>query len=202
MFGTNDWDRSTGASIPSFAGTKKPDPVKLYFKHLLSKIIVKLKPGSGLTAPQLQGATVKLYNAYPTANITPSKTGITVNVANTPAPPVGGYILTTDYASTESPLVPENYAGCAGIIIPQDIATSAQTKFIEITLSPTYGSAKYVYNIADGDGTSDSKMTFASGKQYTYTITLSAGDVVVVSTQIKDWDNTNIEGEANLDPAQ
>lgn len=206
MFGTNNWDtNNNGDPIDGFKGTKRPHSVNLYFKHLLSKIIVKLKPGSGLTADKLKGATVKLYSAYPKANITPSKAGITVNVADAPAPPATGYTLTTDYASTESPLNPETYAGCAGIIIPQviDIPSSPTvTKFIEITLSSTYGSAKYVYNIADGDGTSDSKMTFASGKQYTYTITLSAGDVVVVSTQIKDWDNTNIEGEANLDPAQ
>ena len=44
MFGTNNWDtNNSGQPIPSFAGTKKPNPVNLYFKHLLSKIIVKLK---------------------------------------------------------------------------------------------------------------------------------------------------------------
>ena len=111
MFGTNNWDtRNSGAPITSFAGTKKPNPVNLYFKHLLSKIIVKLKPGSGLIAANLQGATVKLYNAYPKATINPSKTDITVSVDNTTStPPTGGYILTTDYASTESPLDPDTY---------------------------------------------------------------------------------------------
>lgn len=204
MFGTNNWDTSTGAPFTSFAGTKKPNPVNLYFKHLLSKIIVKLKPGPGLTAAQLKGATVKLYNAYPKATINPSKTGITVSVDNTPIPPNGGYILTSDYASTESPLDPDTYAGCAGIIIPQDIdipSSPRVTKFIEITLSSTYGSAIYVYNIEEKDGGSDDKMTFAPGNQYTYTITLSAGDVVVVSTEIKNWDNTDISGNANLEPA-
>ena len=204
MFGTNNWDtENSGALITGFEGTKKPNPVKLYFKHLLSKIIVKLKPGSGLTATQLQGATVKLYNAYPTANITPSKTGITVNVDKNSTLPNGGYTLTTDYASSESPSDLDNYAGCAGIIIPQDIATAAPTKFIEIKLSQDNGSGKYVYNIADSDtNTDDSKMTFASGKQYTYTITLSAGNVVVVSTQIQNWVNKDINGEANLVDAQ
>lgn len=198
MFGTNN---PTGGS---FAGTKKPNPVNLYFKHLLSKIIVKLKPGSGLTADKLKGATVKLYNAYPKATINPSKTGITVSVDNTPIPPNSGYILTTDYASTESTLDPDTYEGCAGIIIPQSISVPSSptvTKFIEITLASTYGSAKYVYNIADGDGTSDGTMTFAPGNQYTYTITLSAGDVVVVSTEINNWNNNNISGDANLQPA-
>ena len=205
MFGTNNWDtRNSGAPITSFAGTKKPNPVNLYFKHLLSKIIVKLKPGSGLTADKLKGATVKLYNAYPKATINPSKTGITVSVDNTPIPPNSGYILTTDYASTESTLDPDTYEGCAGIIIPQSISVPSSptvTKFIEITLASTYGSAKYVYNIADGDGTSDGTMTFAPGNQYTYTITLSAGDVVVVSTEINNWNNNNISGDANLQPA-
>ena len=205
MFGTNNWDTNTGQAITGFEGTKKPKPVNLYFKHLLSKIIVKLKPGAGLTAENLKGATVKLYNAYPKANITVAKSGITVNVDNSSTIPNNGYILTDSYASAESSFNPDTYSGCAGIIIPQDIpvpTSDPQTKFIEITLASTYGSAKYVYNIADKDtDTSDNKMTFAPGNQYTYTLTLSAGNVVVVSTQIKNWNNNDIDGNADLQPA-
>ena len=203
MFGTNNWDtRNSGAPIASFPGTKKPNPVNLYFKHLLSKIIVKLKPGPGLTADKLQGATVKLYNAYPTATINPSKTGINVTVDQTSTIPNDGYILTSDYASTESTLDPDTYEGCAGIIIPQSISvpnSPTVTKFIEITLASNYGSAKYIYNIEDKDTTpNDKTMKFEQGNSYTYTIKLSAGDVVVVSTKIDSWNNTDIDGTADL----
>lgn len=200
MFGTNN--PSGGA----FAGTKKPDPVNLHFKHLLSKIIVKLKPGDGLTAANLKGATVKLYNAYPKATITPSKTGIIVNVDNGTPAPASGYVLTTDYASTESTLDPDTYLGCACIIIPQDInvpvSSASPTKFIEVTLSSANGSAKYIYNIEDKDTTpTNNIMKFEKGNSYTYTIKLSAGNVVVVSTKIDNWNNTDINGDANLEPA-
>lgn len=198
MFGTNN---PTGGA---FVGTKKPNPVNLHFKHLLSKIIVKLKPGDGLNAANLIGATVKLYNAYPKASITPSKTGITVNVDNGTPAPATGYVLTTDYASTESTLDPGTYPGCACIIIPQNInvpvSPATPTKFIEVTLSSANGGAKYIYNIEDKDTTpTDNIMKFEQGNSYTYTIKLSAGNVVVVSTKIDNWNNTNIDGTADLE---
>lgn len=199
MFGTNN-----PTSSSSFPGTKKTNPVNLHFKHLLSKIIVKLKPGDGLNAANLIGATVKLYNAYPKASITPSKTGITVNVDNGTPAPATGYVLTTDYASTESTLDPGTYPGCACIIIPQNInvpvSHATPTKFIEVTLSSANGGAKYIYNIEDKDTTpTDNIMKFEQGNSYTYTIKLSAGNVVVVSTKIDNWNNTNIDGTADLE---
>lgn len=201
MFGTNNWDtNNNGAQISGYEGTKKPNPVKLYFKHLLSKIIVKLLPGDGLTDIQLKGATVKLYNAYPKAKITEIQNpdGITLEVDDTSQKPDAGYILTTNYADDDVNFASGTYGGCAGIIIPQDInvpTSDPQTKFIEIILS---SGGKYVYNIADGDGTSDHTMTFEQGYQYTYNMTLSAGNVVVVSTSIKDWNNKDISGTADL----
>lgn len=202
MFGTNNWDtRNSGAPITSFAGTKKPNPVNLYFKHLLSKIIVKLKPGEGMSDATLQGATIKLKNTSIKANITKIENpgGITFSADNSVSE-IKDITLTDNYAESESSFNSNTYSGCAGIIIPQDITvpspTDTQTPFIEIILSPS--NAKYVYNIADGDGTSDGTMTFASGNQYTYTITLSAGNVIVVSTQIAPWQDKPISGNADL----
>lgn len=203
MFGTNNWDTSTEAPFNSFAGTKKPNPVNLYFKHLLSKIIVKLKPGEGMSDATLKGATIKLKNTSIKANITQIENpeGITFSADNSGSE-IKDITLTDNYAGSESTFSSNTYSGCAGIIIPQYITvptSDPQTPFIEITLSPS--NAKYVYNIADSDGNIDSKMEFKSGYSYTYTITLSAGDVVVVSTAIKNWTNTDIPGDANLQPA-
>lgn len=203
MFGTNNWDtRNSGAPITSFAGTKKPNPVNLYFKHLLSKIIVKLKPGEGMSDATLKGATIKLKNTSIKANITKIENpgGITFSADNSGSE-IKDITLTDNYAGSESSFSSSTYSGCAGIIIPQDITvpspTDTQTPFIEIILSPS--NAKYVYNIADSDTNSgDDKMTFASGNQYTYTITLSAGNVIVVSTQIAPWQDKPISGNADL----
>lgn len=202
MFGTNNWDTdNNGAPFASFSGTKKPKPVNLYFKHLLSKIIVKLLPGEGMSDATLKGATIKLKNTSIKANITKIENpgGITFSADNSGSE-IKDITLTENYAGSESTFNSNNYSGCAGIIIPQDITvpspTDTQTPFIEIILSPS--NAKYVYNIADGDGTSDNKMTFASGNQYTYTITLSAGNVIVVSTQIAPWQDNAISGNADL----
>ena len=204
MFGTNNWDTdNNGAPFASFSGTKKPKPVNLYFKHLLSKIIVKLLPGEGMSDATLKGATIKLKNTSIKANITQIENpgGITFSADNSGSE-IKDITLTDNYAGSESTFSSNTYSGCAGIIIPQYITvptSDPQKPFTEITLSPS--NAKYVYNIADSDGNADSKMEFKSGYSYTYTITLSAGDVIVVSTEIKNWDNTNISGDANLQPA-
>lgn len=199
MFGTNNEPYSA-----SFSGTKRPNPVNLYFKHLLSKIIVKLIPGTGLSADNLIGATVKLMNTSKTANITNIKDPNSRTIsADNGAIPGGGIILTNDYANGESsPFDASNYSGCAGIIIPQGIDTNSSLDFIEITLSSANGGGTYKYKIEDkDDNIGDDTMTFASGYQYTYTITLAAGDVVVVSTKIENWQDKPISGNADLQPA-
>lgn len=202
MFGTNNWDPgNSGAPYNPFLGTKKPNPVMLYFKHVLSKIIVKLLPGDGMSDATLKGATIKLKNTSIKANITKIENpgGITFSADNSGSE-IKDITLTDNYAGSESSFSSSTYSGCAGIIIPQDITvpspTDTQTPFIEIILSPS--NAKYVYNIADGDGNPNSIMEFKSGYSYTYTITLSAGNVIVVSTQIAPWQDKPISGNADL----
>lgn len=187
MFGTNNWDPSLKSAISSFGGTKKGEVVKLYFRHILSKIIVTLQPGTGLQTSDLNNATIRLYGAVPDATISINNSGITTSNP-TGTSPQTGYNLGT-YDATN---------GNAAIIIPQDINTG--NKFIEITLD---NGAIYVYNLADTDGGSDNKMTFASGYKYTYNLSLSAGNVVVVSTKIENWENGGGDnnGTADLKPA-
>ena len=54
-------------------------------------------------------------------------------------------------------------------------------------------SKTYVYKIADESG-----MKFVGGNKYTYTISLSGGNLVVVSVKIEEWKNNDISGTADL----
>lgn len=188
MYGTNLWDSSSKGYSSSEPGTAKGNKVQLHFRHLLTKIVVKLVPGDGFTPDLLSGARIKLFDAKPKANITVSKSGIDVRLDGETNAPDGGYDLGT-YDSQ----------GNAAIIIPQAITTGK--KFIEIALSGSHSGVKYIYNLQDTDGDDNSSMTFASGNQYTYKLTLSAGNVVVVSTEIVGW-NEQTEIPGNAEPEQ
>ena len=178
MFGTNSLD-SNGGVIPSFKGTQKGNNVQLYFKHQLSKITVKMNTAS-FDENFLDNATIKLYGAKKECTYKAGKDGITEINATTDLGAGEFYNLGTYDAN-----------GNSGIIVPQTIDEG--TKFIEITTS---GSKTYVYKIADENG-----MQFDGGNQYTYTISLSGGNLVVVSVKIEDWNNVNKTGTADLEPA-
>ena len=180
MFGTNSLDLN-GDVIPSFKGTKKGNNVQLYFKHQLSKIIVKMNTAS-FDADFLNDATIKLYGAKKACTYKAGKDGITDITA------------TTDLGASESyNLGTYNAAGNSGIIVPQTI--NKDTKFIEITTSGDEPKT-YVYKIADESG-----MQFDGGNQYTYTISLSGGNLVVVSVKIEDWNKVEKTGTADLEPS-
>lgn len=190
MYGTNLWDDETKGYSSSHLGTAKPNKVELHFRHLLTKIVVKLQPGDGFSKELLSGASIKLFGAKPKANIAVSESGIEVTLDGETGASGEGYNLGT-YA--------DEY-GNAAIIIPQDIATGH--KFIEIELSGSHTGVKYIYNLQDTDGNDNSSMNFAPGKQYTYKLSLSAGNVVVVSTEIVNWDAVaEITGDAEPEPA-
>lgn len=184
MFGSNKYYLDGGIvkeyEDASFTGTSKADnPVKLIFKHQLSKIIVKIKPGGGLTDNNLTGATITMFGPKPEVKITTNSTGITLGDAegNEPAE---GYNLGVYDAN-----------GNAAIVIPQVI--NADTEFIKIKLSVTNGSKTYIYKLG-------SQTTFETGKSYTYTLSLTSGGLDV-KTEIGDWTAvTGVDnGTANIE---
>lgn len=182
MFGTNNYNTTVGDDygkpIENFEGTKKGNQVPLYFKHQLSKIIVKMNTAS-FDAGFLNEATIKLYGAKKACTYKAGKNGITDITA------------TTDLGASEFyDLGTYDAAGNSGIIVPQTITND--TKFIEITTSGEEPKT-YVYKIANENG-----MQFVGGNQYTYNISLSGGNLVVVSVKIEEWNNTNIDGTADL----
>lgn len=183
MFGSNKYYVDGGIvkeyEDASFTGTSKADnPVKLIFKHKLSKIIVKIQPGGGLIADNLTDATITMFGPKPDVKITTSSTGITLGDAEGTAP-TGGYNLGTYDAN-----------GNAAIVIPQTIEAD---NFITIQLSSENGSKKYTYKLS-------SQTTFETGKSYTYTLKLTSGGLDV-TTQIGNWtEGTGVnDGTANIE---
>ena len=183
MFGSNKYYVDGGIvkeyDDASFTGTSKDqNPVKLIFKHQLSKIIVIIKAGGGLKESNLTDAQITMFGPKPDVKITTSSTGISLDNAEGTAP-TGGYNLGAYDAN-----------GNAAIVIPQTIGAG---DFITIQLSSENGSKKYTYKLS-------SQTTFETGKSYTYTLKLTSGGLDV-TTQIGDWTvGTGVnDGTANIE---
>lgn len=180
MFGTNSLKSNGDPQDASFKGTPKGNNVELYFKHQLSKIIVKMDKNS-FDDGTLTNAEIHLLSAKNGSSYTAGASGIILQDPTTALNDGESYNLGT---------YDEN--GNAGIIIPQTISNG--DKFIEIVLSNN--TTRYVYKIDEASGTQ-----FQGGKQYTYTIKLSGGNLVVVSVKIKDWEDVQKTGTADLETA-
>ncbi len=186
MFGTNNYNATEGddygKQIDNFSGTTRGNQVPLYFKHQLTKIIIDLDENS-FDPSVFAGATISLHSAKKGCIYKAGKDGITEITATTDLGDGESYNLGTFSTSNKY----------AGIIVPQDI--NKDQPFIKITT--TDNPAKiYTYKIAD-----DPKMTFEGGKKYIYKISLSGGNLVVVSVKIEDWDKVEKTGTADLEPS-
>ncbi|MEG0944815.1 MAG: fimbrillin family protein, partial [Angelakisella sp.] len=150
------------ATTIAFSDTDK----KLTFKHLPAKVVVNLKAGDGVTATQVQGATVTLVNQHLTSGTinetwsvaqqaTLGSNTITPNVLETPA---------SNYHKTVQALV-----------VPQQLATAE--RFISITI----GTQEFVYS---------TKLNFVAGMQYTYNITVAKNSITVTTSGAEAWTET------------
>lgn len=138
----------------------RDNTVKLLpFSHLLSKMVVELLPGNGVTAADLVGATVHILNTIPTADVTLSKTA---------APSVA---IDATVAAAPIAMLMDGTKGEA-IVIPQ---TLTNKQLIEVRLA--IGRSLY---------TAPSGYTFAPNTKYSYTITVNAKDLEMAQ-QITDW---------------
>ena len=144
----------------------------LIFSHELARISVTLskEEGSPITNAELESAQIDILNTFlgSTVNL---KTGV-VTLVNTGLNVAVKAI--TAKATTTSAL------SAAAIIIPQTLAYN--TQFIKITI----GTTEYVYSIPS---TPTTGMTFEGGKDYQYTITVSATGIKV-SSSINNWGTT------------
>lgn len=144
----------------------------LKFHHMLSKVEIVLKPGGGITAEELGGATVRI-NAVTRGNFTPGK----VTAAGLADVAVrNGMFATTGEPDTihTSPKVMGEAAkqeyGCA-VFFPQTV----KGRFITVTLP---GGKPYYYT--------PEELTFESGKRYVFRLTPGKTGLKV-ELEVENW---------------
>lgn len=136
-------------------------PVPLTFNHMLSKINVNLFTIDPATAP-IDGSTVTFG---PTT--LERQAIINANGTVTKNGVTGAVTLTTSLEAAHT---------CSAIIIPQALSAGAQ--LFEITLVGVTPSKKYNLLV---------NKSYDPKKEYTYNITISDGETIVLSEQITDW---------------
>lgn len=173
--------------------------------HLGSKIIVNVKPGTGMTYDKLTGAKVYFGVDYTGGTLMIRDGAIaTSGAASRSFIEIGhlGYSDNTPTAIASSDWDVNGTKGviwedknldgnkdageiggytCAGVILPQTVNTAAvgDGPLIKITLSDA--ATTYIYKPATSP-------TFSRAKKYVYTITVNASGIVV-TTSVKDWTN-------------
>lgn len=173
------------------------DAVELTFYHLLSKVEVALKSGTG--SPVLTSATVTIEGTKLKADFTPSKNADINNVDLTTAQAARTGLVTCSAENNvaapitiATQITPDDFSigttYAAAIIVPQEVAED--TKFIKVELA----SGRTFYYTIPGGG-----ITFESGKKYQYQITVNQSDLSVKSS-ISDWSSVDaITGEAVME---
>lgn len=152
-------------STPIADQAKQSAAVELTFKHALTKIIVNLTAGTGMSDTDIAACTVTL-SAKKTATITEG------NFAGLTASDAAAVTITAGTG-----------ANTAAIIVPQTIdGSSTAQDFITITTNNGSGHS-VTYKISENK-------TFAAGSVYTYNFTLGMSGITLQSTTITDWDST------------
>lgn len=163
------------------ARTKANVPVS--FKHLLSKIQVTLKPGSGLTDDDFKGATLKVLQVLP---------GTTLTLSNGTISTASGDRTDLTAATYSTQAAPASPITAAAIVVPQTITKG--TKFFEVDLTT---GGKLFYTLPGGG----KDLSLAGGKIYKYEITVNLTGLTVTST-IEDWATIGsdpVQGNAVMD---
>jgi len=146
-------------ATPIDAQAKQAGAVGLTFNHALTKIIVNLTAGTGVTDDDIAACTVTL-SAKKTAAIT---SGVAGNASGDAATITMG-----------------TGANNAAIIVPQSITASNESKVNFITITTQGGHSK-TYQLT-------ANKAFAAGKVYTYNLTVKMSEIVLESTTISNWD--------------
>ena len=152
--------------------TRTNDPVPLTFVHKLSKIILKVVPGVGLSDTSFEGATASINNVLVTTRF---------NISNIQLPmyySAEGNPATINMGSLEAVgstgAVP-SYSACA-IIVPQEFEGGTQLFTINLN------GRSFTYTT-----TPDYWLTFESGWTYEFTITANVWGLSL-STVIQNWE--------------
>lgn len=180
---TDDNYRESDLMFATVSDHKKEDgPVNLSFQHKLSKVVVKLQPGDGVSDSDIANAKVEILNTFTKgsiASVTQSAMG-NISPSNNEGDKLD--IIMGEWTSS---------ADVAAIVIPQTIISSAesQTSLFKVTLR---NGATYTYKPTED-------VTFAAEKVHTYTLKLTTLEITVTSS-ISDWTTgTGGNGNAVLD---
>lgn len=149
-------------ATPLTGVTSTSDNHTLSFSHLMSKIVVTLAKGTGMEDAEINAATVTLGNSD---LITSGTFSTTVGTFTAAESGTGTYKIATNAGTTAH----------AAIVVPQSVAG----KLISVTIGNTTKS----YTIP-------ASTTFAAGKVYAYTLTVSKTGLTVTSS-INDWTSPN-----------
>ena len=143
----------------------RTERVALTFHHALSKIVVNLTAGSGVSDADLASCTVAVRAARTVA--------IANGVADATTASDAGWITLGTGAST------------AGIIVPQTIdGSSASQQFLRVTM----GGRTLYYKLAV-------RKTFYERKKYTYTLRVASSAIVLASAVIGEWGSGNTDSD-------
>lgn len=147
-------------ATPIATQAKTSETVGLTFNHALTKIIVNLTKGTGVTDDDIAGCTVKV-NAKKSANISS-----------------GQWTSATDDAAVD--ITMGIGANNAAIIVPQSYVANANF----ITIKTGNGDANHtkIFQLS-------AEKTFQAGKVYTYNLTVNMSEITLQSTTINNWDS-------------
>lgn len=153
---------------------------QLTFNHALAQIIVRIQPktASGVTASDINDnvTAVKIRNTVPQATVTITNTGSAFSFSATNKGTTVG-----DISILQSGATNKEYS--YGLIVPQTVAAThaAKKDFITVTYAPAgVTPVDYTYQLA-------ANTPFAAGTKYTYTFTLGAAGLELLSLNITDW---------------
>ena len=145
---------------------------ELTFNHALSKIIVNIEAGTGVTAANITSlvSAVKIKNTVLNASLAIS----------------GGTITATKGTGSATDIdITGSGTSNIGIIVPQTVA--ANTEFITVT----YNNNSYTYKLP-------TETTFSAGNSYTFTLTLNAASISLKSASINPWTNHESAGSEDI----
>ncbi|WP_036930028.1 fimbrillin family protein [Prevotella sp. 10(H)] len=149
---------------------KNNTAVSLTFKHALSRIVLNMEKGTGVTDAELAAMTVT-FTGMPTTAGFKLADGTFDNKGNVAAIAPNG--SGTSYQA---------------LVIPQ-----AENEYTGRTMTFTLGGETFTYDIPDTDA-----HAYKSGKEYTYEITVNRTGVTVATPIINNWD-TKENGEENVE---
>ena len=154
---------------------RQGDPEKIYFHHLMSKVVMNIKSTSE-TPGSFVGSTVSIK----------SQASATIDLGTGSLQPTGDVMKVVGFAHNS---VPGGYEAVREMVmVPQTIAKG--TEFIHIM---TLGNFPCVWK-------ADRELVFESGKQYLLDVIVDEGECEVVIKEITDWKESTdvIIGDANV----